>query len=176
MKKLISLLFLFNQIAYSTPFEEAKETYEYLLAKSFWGLLITCNGVILLLLIVYYMLLLFSVNLKSRELYSIMSTNIFENSINNKNKLSEEIYIKAMKTVFLFAIWLLSIMLSQALEAFPLFSILIFILSIKPFFIVIFPNLERKTIEKFLLGFFAVLFILSLGNSSIASDIMQILK
>ena len=62
-------------------------------------------------------------------------------------------------------IWALSLGMSKALDAFPFFPLLIFINIIKPVFIAVFPNIEKSTIEKFLLGFLLILFCLSLGNT-----------
>ena len=164
MKKLISLLFLFNQIMYSAPFDEVKNSYEYSLAKAIWSLVLIKPTFIIVGLLLYYVLLYVVVKLNYQKAYLVLNINLFKNGIENRENLIDEIDTKIFKTLLLFIIWGLILGMSRALETFPFLPLLVFINIIKPFFIAVFPNIEKSTIEKFLLGLLLILFFLSLGN------------
>lgn len=166
MKKLISLLFLFNQIIYSAPLDEIKNSYEYLLAKAIWSLVLTNSTFIIVGLFLYYFLFYLVVKLNLQKLYSVININLFKNGIENKENLIDEIDTKILKTLLLFLIWALSLGMSKVFNAFPFFSLLVFINIIKPLVIATFPTIEKSTIEKFLLVFLLILLCLGLGNTN----------
>ena len=165
MKKLIPLLFLFNQIMYSAPFDEVKNSYEYLLAKAMWSLVFLNSPFIIAGLFLYYFLFYVVVKLNLQKVYSVININLFKNELENREDLINEVETKLFKTLLLLLIWALSLGMSKALDAFPFFPLLIFINIIKPLFIAVFPNIEKSTIERFLLVFLLILFCLSLGNT-----------
>lgn len=165
MKKLIPLLFLFNQIMYSAPFNEIKNSYEYSLAKAMWSLVFLNSPFIILGLFLYYLLFYIVVKRNHQKIYSVLNINLFKNGIEDRKSLINEIDTEILRTLLLLLIWALSLGMSRALGAFPFFPLLIFINIIKPLFTAVFPNIEKSTIEKFLLGFLLILFCLSLGNT-----------
>lgn len=174
MKKIIVLLYLINNISYSSTIEEAQNSFEYLLATHIWNLIFSSTGVILMLLFFYYLILLISLHLKNSTLYLVLDMGIFKNKFDKNVELSNEIYIKALKTVSLVFIWLLNIFFSKAFNAFPFLSILIFIAAIKPFFTALFPELEKSILGKFFLILFLILLILSLGSPGNIASILNI--
>lgn len=165
MKKLIPLLFLFNQIMYSAPLDEIKNSYEYSLAKAIWSLVFLNSPFIIAGLFLYYFLFYVVVKLNLQKIYPVININLFRNGIEDRKSLINEIDTEISRTLLLLLIWALSLGISKALGAFPLFPLLIFISIIKPLFIAVFPNIEKSTIEKFLLSFLLILFYLSLGNT-----------
>ena len=173
MKILIFLLFILNKVTYSISVDESKKTLEYLTAQSIWGLIFEGSLTILILSIAYYILLFFTVKKNELEIYSIIYIDIFKNKIENKDELKKEILIKIGRSIILIMIWCFSLIISYIRHIFPFFSILIFIISMKPIFYAMFPNIEKSFIEKYLLVFFSIISILSLGITGIMSEIVR---
>ena len=151
MKKVI-LFFYLNcfTLAFSKTIEEIKNSYEYLLGESIWGMIIFFPFMFFIYRILY-------------ECYKICNKKIITSKEYKKID-----YLKILNNIKLILIWCFLINITsittRVTTIFPVWLILFFIYSFKEILNLFFKDIEKQKMDGFILFFFILVFCLSLGN------------
>lgn len=151
MKKVI-LFFYLNcfTLAFSKTIEEIKNSYEYLLGESIWGMIIFFPFMFFIYRILY-------------ECHKICNKKIITSKEYKKID-----YLKILNNIKLILVWCFLINITsittRVTTIFPVWLILFFIYSFKEILNLFFKDIEKQKMDGFILFFFILVFCLSLGN------------
>ena len=151
MKKVI-LFFYLNcfTLAFSKTIEEIKNSYEYLLGESIWGMIIFFPFMFFIYRILY-------------ECHKICNKKIITSKEYKKID-----YLKILNNIKLILVWCFLINITsittRVTTIFPVWLILFFIYFFKEILNLFFKDIEKQKIDGFILFFFILVFCLSLGN------------